>query len=157
MIEVDIEKLIIMPKKITESSSKEFSEEYQHFRRDFKHQSIDGNYKIRMFIRKHKEFQENFSIGLVLLPSPDKGMPLIRFNGPHYVTENLLKPDPHYEYHIHVVKKEDIERDIRKLSFAEITDKYNSYEEALSYFIKRTNIINANEYFNLQKSLFGDI
>lgn len=157
MIEKDIETLIIMPKKIIESSSKEFSEEYQHFRRDFKLQAIDGNYKFRMFIRKHKEFQENFSIGLVLLPSTYKGIPLIRCNGPHDVTEDILKPSPHYNYHIHMIKKDDIERDIRKLSFAEITDKYNSYEEALDYFIKRTSIINANEYFNFQKSLFGDL
>lgn len=146
-----------MPKRIIESSSKEFSEEYQHFRRDFKLQSIDGNYKFRMFIRKHKEFQENFSIGLDLLPSPDKGMPLIRCNGPHYVTEDILKPSPHYDYHIHMIKNDDIEKDIRKLSFAEITDRYNSYKEALDYFIKRTNIINANDYFDFQKSLFGDL
>lgn len=157
MIEREIERLITMPKRIIESSSKEFSEEYQHFRRDFKLQSIDGNYKFRMFIRKHKEFQENFSIGLDLLPSPDKGMPLIRCNGPHYVTEDILKPSPHYDYHIHMIKNDDIEKDIRKLSFAEITDRYNSYEEALDYFIKRTNIINANDYFDFQKSLFGDL
>lgn len=154
---IEIETLITIPKEIIECSSKEFSEEYQHFKRDFKLQSVDGNYKFRMFIRKHKEFQENFSIGLDLLPSNYKGIPLIRCNGPHDATEDLLKPNPHFDYHIHIIKKEDIEKDIRKLFFAEITDKYNSYEEALDYFIKRTNIINANEYFAFQKDLFGGI
>jgi hypothetical protein len=157
MTERDIERLITMPKRIIEASSKEFKEEYRHLRKDFKLQSIEGNYYFRMFIRRHKEFQENFSIGLDLLPSAERGMPLIRCNGPHYVSEDILRPDPHYAYHIHKPNSDDIEKELRKLSFSEITESFNSYEKALDYFIKRTNIINANEYIDFQKSLFGEL
>ena len=39
--------------------------------------------------------------------------------------------------------------------YAEITQTYASYEEALSHFLETTNIQNADEYFNLrQRSLF---
>lgn len=157
MNEEDIEGLISMPKKIIEASSKDFRLEYQHFRKEFKVESCDGRYHFRIFIRKHKEFYENFSIGMDLLPSIEKGMPLIRCNGPHYVTEDLLRPLAHNSYHIHKPNQDDLEKELIKLSFAEITDSYSSYEEALDYFIKRTNIINADEYFErFQRDLFGD-
>ncbi|GER92307.1 hypothetical protein A45J_2707 [hot springs metagenome] len=84
-----------------------------------------------MFIRKHKEFPENFSIGLDLLPSAEKGIPLIRCNGPHYVSKDILRPDPHYAYHIHKPNNDDIEKELRKLSLSEITESFNSYDDIL--------------------------
>jgi len=144
-----------MPKRIIEVMSKEFKEEYRHLRKDFKLKSIEGEYYFRMFIRRHKDFPENFSIGLDLLPSTERGMPLIRCNGPHYVTKDILRPNPHYAYHIHKPNSEDVEKGLRKLSLSEITEEFSSYEEAIRYFIKTTNIINAYEYINLQNTLFG--
>jgi hypothetical protein len=156
MIKRDIEKLITMPKRIIEASSKEFKEEYKHFRRDFKLQSLEGEYYFRMFIRRHKEFQENFSIGLDLLPSTERGMPLIRCNGPHYVSKDIMRPDPHYAYHIHKPSCDDIEKGLQKLSLSEITQSFNSYNGALAYFIRITNIINAYDYFDPLENLFGE-
>lgn len=146
-----------MPKRIIEVSSKDFKEEYRHLRKDFKLKSIEGEYYFRMFIRRHKDFPENFSIGLDLLPSAERtrSMPLIRCNGPHCVTKDILRPNPHYDYHIHKPNSEDIEKGLQKLSLSEITEQFDSYEKALRYFVKITNIINAHEYFDFQKPLFG--
>lgn len=146
----EIEKLITLPKKIIEISSKDLKEENKHFRQDLRLQSLESNDYFRMFTRKHKDFPEDFSIGLDLLPNT----PLLRCNGPHDVTKDTLKPNPHYGYHIHKLSEEGLEKDLKKLSLSEITTAFSSYNEALRYFIKITNIINAEDYFNIEPTLF---
>ncbi len=144
----DIDILITTPKKIIGSKSKELKIEGRHLKGDFELLSLDKKHFFRMFIRKSMEFPENFSIGLDYNPKTEKGFPLIRYNGPHYVTEDVIKTEPHYGYHIHKIKEEDIEKNVRKISFCAITDEFDSYEKALNSFIKKVNIINSSEYFS---------
>ena len=60
-----INKLITEEKIITKPPKKDFSSENQHFRNEFELSSLDGKRKYTVFIRQHKEFRENFSIGLL--------------------------------------------------------------------------------------------
>jgi len=154
----NIEKLITMPKKVLKVPPKDFKQDNQHLRKDFTLQSTEGDLQFSAFIRRHIDFQENFSIGLDFHPAGEKEIPLIRCNGNHgEVVENLLKPNPHLDYHIHILKTEDIEQEIRKLSLEGITKEYDSLEKALQYFIKRVNIQNVNDYFDLNPMLFNNL
>lgn len=154
----EIEKLITIPKKVLKAPSKDFKQDNQHLRKDFTLQSTEGDLQFSAFIRRHIDFHENFSIGLDFHPAGEKELPLIRCNGNHgEVVENLLKPNPHHDYHIHILKAEDLEKDIRKVSLEGITKEYDSFEKALQYFVKRVNIQNAGDYFDLNPKLFKEL
>jgi hypothetical protein len=154
----EIEKLIMMPKIITETPAKEFKQEDKHLRKDFTLQSKEGDLQFGVFIRRHIEYQENFSIGLVYYPADDKSMILFRCNGNHgEVVEDPLRPSDHFDYHTHTITSDDIQKGIREPSFSGVTKDYASYEEAFVYFIKRANIQNADKYFDLSPKLFKEL
>jgi hypothetical protein len=69
-----------------------------------------------------------------------------------------LNPHPHRDFHIHKITPELIEEEINDPNFAEVTDKYASFEQAFRYFCKYINIINAEKYFQelKQPNLFED-
>jgi hypothetical protein len=152
----EIENFIREEKIITNPPSKDFKEEGQHFRKDFDLTSSDGARKFSVFLRRNKNFQENFSIGLICyLPEGSTAL-LIRLNGDHgEVVENPLKPSPHFGYHIHRISPVEFERGIADPKFSSETKEYASFEQALAYFCKIVNIKNADEYFaNAQTELF---
>ena len=131
----------------------------QHFRNDFGLVSADEERSYHAFIRKHNDYQENFSIGLVFLPTEHASIQLVRFNGNHGETvDNPLKPHPHRDFHIHKITPELIEEEINDPKEVSVTDKYASYEQAFRYFCEYVNIVNANEYFPGigQTNLFED-
>lgn len=109
-------------------------------RKDFKVKSDEG-FIYTVFIRQNLEFQENFSIGL-LLHFEGKKIMLFRANGNHgEVVENPQRPSPHFGFHYHKLTAHDFE--IGKYfdpKFSQKTDGYNSFEEAIIFFIKFTNI-----------------
>jgi hypothetical protein len=55
--------LIAEEKTISSTPSKEDRPEHQHLRNDFELTSVNDNKRFSVFIRKHKDFKENFSIG----------------------------------------------------------------------------------------------
>jgi hypothetical protein len=84
---------------------------------------------------------------------------LIRLNGDHgEVVEDILKPSPHFGYHIHKITPEVLERGLAEPKFSNETKEYASYEQAMSYFCKLVNIKDAETYFdfNNQLNLFQD-
>jgi hypothetical protein len=111
--------------------------------------SADGAEDFRVFMRKNDRFPENFSIGLVYLPKDGSGeLPLLRCNGPHGVYNGVFnEDDPHYAPHIHIATEETISSGKRPESHAEICAEYDSYKEALQYFLRSANILNAIEHF----------
>ena len=68
----NIEKLITMPKKVLKVPPKDFKQDNQHLRKDFTLQSTEGDLQFSAFIRRHIDFQENFSIGLDFHPAGEK-------------------------------------------------------------------------------------
>ena len=141
--------LIICEKQITEPPSKEMGVEGNHHRNDMKLESLDGQFKFTVFMRSNKDFNENFSIGLRFIPDDDpSSIVLLRFNGKHGEhTDDLISPHPHYNYHIHQTTQASIDSGYSPEKYATVTDKYASYEQAMTFFIKKVRITNHAQYF----------
>lgn len=77
-----INRLITEEKIITEPPKRDFKVENQHLRNEFHLTSSDGQRQFSVFMRKHIEFIENFSIGLVY-HSEEGAINLFRCNGNH--------------------------------------------------------------------------
>jgi len=150
----EIEKLIACAKRIVEPPKKEMQLVSGHWRNDMKLQSDDEEYDFSVFMRKNEDFEENFSIGLIYKPRDIRGeIPLLRCNGPH---GPHVMFDHHDRFHIHKADQENLASGIRAERTAYITKKYASFQDALGYFIKKCNIIDAEKYFVgvLQYELF---
>jgi hypothetical protein len=144
----ELENIISEEKIVSVPPKKDFKEESQHLRNDFGLTSSDGTRKFSVFLRKNKNFQENFSIGLVYCLPEGGEVPLIRLNGNHgEVVEDILRPSPHFGYHIHKITPEELDRGLAEPKFSNETKEYASFEQALAYFCKLVNIKNAGEYF----------
>jgi hypothetical protein len=151
-----IEELIQMPKEITKGPRKEMDLTMGHFRNDMKLKSPDGQYDFSVYMRKNEMFQENFSIGLIFHPGDgSKDIHLLRCNGPHGPHEFFAHHD---ESHIHKANEENIREGLKEDKNVEITKEYATYDDALHFFLKKCNIVNADEYFNMERqlSLFED-
>ncbi|MFH1096966.1 MAG: hypothetical protein V1749_05665 [Candidatus Desantisbacteria bacterium] len=153
------EELIICPKQITESPHKEMRLEKGSFRNDFELESIIDKTRYSAFMRKNESFHENFSIGLIVYPKDELGsLVLLRYNGPHGEHVNDLSDlHPHFGFHIHEARAENIEKGVSSEKYAELTESYGSYEEALTHFLKRINVKNASKYFAKQPSTIWEL
>lgn len=143
-----INKLITEEKIITEPPKRDFKEENQHLRNDFQLTSSDGLRKYSVFIRKHINFLENFSIGLVFHSEEGTSYNLFRCNGNHgEVVVDILNPIPHFGYHTHIVTANLLENNINDPKQSELTKEYASYEQAINYFCRYVNIKDTDKYF----------
>jgi len=80
----ELESLILCPKQVDEPPRREMRLDGKHKRNDMTLKSMDGKHCFRVFMRQSEEFSENFSVGLVYLPSEEPGsFQLIRCNGQH--------------------------------------------------------------------------
>lgn len=148
----ELEALIACPKLITEPPRKEMKSDRGSLRNDMYLESVDGKMGFSVFIRINERFNENFSIGLDAHPKDEPGsFCLLRCNGPH--GEHVDNPHPHFRFHIHKAKQENIEAGLLPERFAEPTKNYGSYEEALLHFVKLTNIENAEQYLDVKRQL----
>ncbi len=160
MTNKDIQKLIVLPKKIYKKYPKKgYRKEYQHKRCNLTLSGGKNNdINFTVFIRQSQVFLENFSIGLnCKILNRVKFLPLIRYNGPH--GSKRSNKDHYSKPHIHRISLEDIQLGNEKppLRNIHITNKYNSiFEEGLKVFLIDTQIINWKDYFPEleQKRLF---
>lgn len=151
----EIDYLIKCPKVITNPPKKEMVLVYGHYRNSMNLHSTDGTHNFFVFMRKHAMFAENFTIGLDYIPNDGSGhLCLLRCNGPHGGhTNELLTDTHHFGYHIHVAKDYNINNGRKSELYAELTDRYATFEDALAYFIEYCNIIDAEKYFLKFKQL----
>ena len=63
---------------------------------------------------------------------------------------DLLDPHPHFGFHVHEAKADNIEKGLSSELYATSTECYGSYEEALIHFLKRIKAENAGQYFDMQ-------
>ncbi len=157
----EIQFLISCPKVIITPPKTKLVLTQSHFRNGMELSSQDGGYRFTAFMRKNEMFQENFSIGLRYHPAGDpESIILLRCNGPHGEHRNPIgKRDNHHStYHIHLAKEIILKKGLRSETYAEETDKYSNYYDALSFFLRYCNIRNAAKYFPAirQGKLFDD-
>lgn len=144
----EIDLLIKCEKEIVEPPRKEMKIERGSKRNSMKLKSRKGDCFFRVFMRQSVTFPEEFSIGLQYLPVDEKeDLMLIRCNGKHS-TYKEGHPPHHYVFHIHKAKEDNIKKGKRPEFGGEMTKEYASFEQALSYFLKLVNVINAGEHFN---------
>ncbi|MCL4506463.1 MAG: hypothetical protein M1434_06970 [Chloroflexi bacterium] len=148
--QTEFEALISRSKQVTEPPRRDMRLERGHLRNDLKLRSDDDK-EFTVFMRINEKFQENFTIGLTYHPLDEPGtICLLRCNGRH--GEHINNPDvatiPHFGYHVHVAQADMLNMGQLPERFAELTAEYASYEEALVYFIRRVNILEAHKYFN---------
>jgi len=137
MTDTEIQRLLNLPKQVSDPPTKNWRTEELHKRKDFGLVSKDGDVHFRAFVRQHLRFVENFSIGLEY--EPDDGTDsiiLLRCNGPHGDFNRAQNPShPHYHPHIHTASAEAIEAGERAESRAAITTEFSSIKEAIRYFL----------------------
>lgn len=139
-----LDDLIKTPKKILEPSKKEMRLENKHYRNEFKCESQNGEFLFNVFLRQSVDFSENFSIGLRYLPKDDESVILCRFNGPH----GGWKDSPHHwKPHIHLAKRENMEKGLSSESYVEITSRYTTFYDAVPTFMEYCCIIDWRSYF----------
>jgi hypothetical protein len=160
MTDVEIQRLLKLPKQVSDPPTKNWRTEELHRRKDFGLVSKDGECRFRVFARQHVRFTENFSVGLEY--EPDDGsvsVILLRCNGPHGDFNRAVDPThPHYHPHIHTASAEAIEAGERAESRAAITCEFSSVKQAIRYFLNAV-AVDANDqarYFqdDLRATLF---
>lgn len=147
--QAELDELISCPKQVVDPPRKEMRSERGRRQNDMTLTSLDGERRFSVFMRINEQFPENFSIGLIYDPRDEPGdLALLRCNGPHgeYNNSPMENPQPHFDYHIHRAKADDINAGLSRLK-AESTNAYASFPEALQHFLKLANIINVEAYF----------
>jgi hypothetical protein len=149
LTDAEINELIHCPKMIDRPPRREMTLEGQKLHNDFYVRAISGSARFHVFMRRHRDFPENFSVGLEYLPEDGTDRFIIfRCNGPHHAIPSEPIPGHHDFYnHIHQATEENLERGLRAERDACITEDYLSYDSALYYFLRECSISGAEAYF----------
>lgn len=153
-----IKDLIDEPKKIdSRTPSKGYREENANYRCDLViYTTSKPSAKFEIFIRQSMKHIENFSIGLRYHTNDQKipTITLVRYNGPH--GEYSLHPDGHYaKPHIHRITEQELKGGYiqPQEKHREITNRYQTFDEALITFFNDVNVLNYKDYFTSQRQL----
>jgi hypothetical protein len=145
----EIDDLISCPKVIIEPPKKEMRSERGTRRNNMELRSAEGDLEFSVFMRINEDFPENFSVGLNYSPRDERGtLCLFRCNGPHdHLVGTVSTFKAHFGFHVHRAKAENIEAGLRPECGGELSEGYASYRDALAFFLRRINVINALEHF----------
>lgn len=160
LTDAQIQELIAMPKRIlNKEPARGYRREGVHRRCRLALATVPpGNGEFNVFTRQNIEFVENFSIGLRCKTSAHpREITLIRYNGPH--GEISRDQDGHYAaHHIHRITQEELAKgsveppEMRR----EVTDRYDTFEEALLIFFSDIGVSNYAEYFDEKRNSFNE-
>lgn len=155
----DIQALASMPKAIQKKDpARGYREE--SFQRHCEFELLatgSGGEQFEAFVRQNLVFIENFSIGLrYRTGDPVLGtVTLARYNGPH--GEQSRDSDGHFALpHIHRITEAELRSGSPQPqeSHREITDRYQTFDEALMAFFLDVQVMNSQDYFPSQGRLF---
>lgn len=142
----DIDRLISCPKRISDPPKRQMKLVGADWRNDCKlvANGVDGDFSI--FVRRSDDFPENFSIGLVYEPKDGSGeITLLRCNGQHGVFNGTFNPNhSHWGYHIHRAAETAVAAGFKPEKYAESTEEYASFEEAVQHFVQLINLNSAD-------------
>ncbi len=148
----DLQDLLRLPKQIVEKTPvRGYRNEGGHKRCDLKLAAQDDETGIfSVFVRQSTQFIENFSLGLKFRPNDRRTQEfvIIRYNGPH--GEVSRHQDGHYDKpHIHRITATEISSGSTqpRAKQREITDRYQTYEQAIGAFFEEVSVENYGQYF----------
>ena len=152
LTDAEIQNLIKMPKLVVSKTPGRGYAAENNQRRCSLELVADGDpdKQFTIFIRQNTNFIENFSIGL-RYRTGNKRLPivtLIRYNGAH--GEYDISPDGHFiQPHIHRMTEEELKSGSiqPQESCREITDRYETFEQALGVFLGDVAASNLFQYF----------
>lgn len=155
-----VSELIACPKTIQRKRKPIAKEDSRHFKSEIELICSDPRIRMSMFLRRLKDFSEDFTVGLKL-NGPNEIMEcdivLMRFQGPHGGQSKALAiKDLHNSYHIHEYTEEDMIRR-RKLASYKGIATFSSYEEAIIQFLKTCNIADPNGIFDEERQKIAQI
>jgi hypothetical protein len=157
MNDAEIQRLIRVPKRISEPPSRNWRLDLAQKRKDFRLVSEDGQDSFRAFARQSLVFPENFSIGLEYEPTDGSdSVILLRCNGPHGDYNRAINPDhPHFHSHIHVATEAAMSAGERAEREATRTSEFVTSKEAVRYFLHAVNVDNDDQaqYFEEELTL----
>lgn len=144
--------LIACPKTIVQKDpARGYREENRQRRCDLELQANENNdLRFSVFVRQSTEFIENYSIGLRYQTNEGRlgTITLVRYNGPH--GETSRHPDGHYASpHIHYITESELASGSTQPQerHREVTDRYATFEQALSVFFADAGIADLQGYF----------
>ena len=146
----EIQALIKSPKEIKEKVPvKGYNDINKHKRCDLTLQTSEGK-SFGVFVRQNKTFIENFSIGLRYQTNDRElgSLTLVRYNGPHGETSRYQ--DGHYDKpHIHRMTAAEVGSGTAhpQEKHREITNGYETFEEALVFFFCDIGVTKYSKYF----------
>ncbi|MGE5567632.1 MAG: hypothetical protein ACM3S5_01225 [Rhodospirillales bacterium] len=145
----EIDNLIGCAKVTIDPPKRDLKLDRGHYRNDMRLRSADGKLEFRAFMRRNADLPENFSIGLVYLPKDGTAeVVLLRCNGPHGGYNDSFDPEhAHWDFHVHRASVDMIETGQKPEKVAVVNRDFASYEEALLYFLRTTNVTDAQSYF----------
>ena len=154
----EIESLVKLPKNIVSMTpAVGYRNENLHRRCGLELTAISSPItEFTVFIRQNDKFIENFSIGL-RYKTKDRTLgtiTLVRYNGPHGETNR--GPGGHFgRPHIHRVTARELAEGNREPQerHRDITDRYSTFEEALSVFFRDIAASNYLDYFGKLRQL----
>ncbi len=145
-----IQDLIRSPKEIKRKvPNTGYKDENNHKRCALTLQNQEGE-SFWVFIRQNNNFIENYSIGLRYQTNNSElgSITLVRYNGPH--GETSRSQNGHYDKpHIHRMTATEMDSGSTQPQekYREITNGYNTFEQALEVFFGDIGVINYLEYF----------
>ena len=154
----EIESLVRLPKNIvSKTPAVGYRNENLHRRCELELTASSSPItEFTVFIRQNDKFIENFSIGL-RYRTKDRTLgtiTLVRYNGPH--GETSRGPGGHFgRPHIHRVTARELAEGNREPQerHRDMTDRYSTFEEALSVFFRDITASNYLDYFGELRQL----
>ena len=153
-VDMTIEEYITCEKTIDRKRKPAFKDEARHERMTIELTCPTINAKMSMFLRRLKDFPEDFTVGLKL-DGPNEIMEfdvvLLRFQGPHggQSVEKSMR-DLHNSYHIHEYTQDDMNCRRKKASYKGQA-AFDSFEEAIIRFMERCHIADPNGIFDEER------
>lgn len=149
-----VEELIACNKTIERKRKPTLKEDFRHYKTNIPLSCTIPNVRMSMFLRRLKDFPEDFSVGLKL-DGPNAFMEydivLVRFQGPHggQSTDKSMS-SLHNTYHIHEYTQDDLLCRRKKASYKG-AGRFSSFEEALIQFMEKCNISDPNGIFDEER------
>ena len=145
-----LNEIISCPKTIIRAERKKMILENRHYRNTLNAISNNQKYTFKIFLR---QFLEDFSVGLIWtnpqnIIGINRPIIMLRCQGPHDGKEELGF-DIHHDFHTHEITEKDIlERRFHRPSCRQNTTLFQSFDQALCYFIKRCDIIDIEKFID---------
>ena len=115
----------------------------------------DAGSEFRVILRQNKINPLDFSVILaVRVPQSNQLFRLRRYNGKSHEHTNHIEGDTFYDFHIHMATERYQEIGTREDAYAEATDRYGDYHEALRCLIDDAHLDVPPE---AQASLFEEV